>query len=77
MQLKTYQRQALTALSDFLAAAQETDHVQAFEAVVTAPQPDGLPTLRHRLGRYYRPYKGAKGLADVPYVCLRLPTGGG
>ncbi|RZI55253.1 MAG: restriction endonuclease subunit R, partial [Rubrivivax sp.] len=77
MQLKPYQRQALTALSDFLAGAQEADHAQAFEAVVNAPQPDGLPTLRQRLGRYYRPYNGAKGLADVPYVCLRLPTGGG
>lgn len=77
MQLKPYQRQALSALSDFLAGAQETDPAAAFEAVVNAPQPDGLPTLRQRLGRYYRPYKPAKGLADVPYVCLRLPTGGG
>lgn len=77
MQLKAYQRQALSALSDFLAGAQEADPAQAFEAVVAAPQPDGLPTLRQRLGRYYRPYRPAKGLADVPYVCLRLPTGGG
>lgn len=77
MHLKPYQRQALAALSDFLAGAQETDPAQAFEAVVNAPQPDGLPTLRQRLGRYYRPYKPVKGLADTPYVCLRLPTGGG
>lgn len=77
MQLKPYQRQALAALSDFLARAQEVDPAQAFEAVVTAPQADGLPTLRQRLGHYYRPYKPAKDLADTPYVCLRLPTGGG
>lgn len=77
MHLKPYQRQALSALSDFLAGAQETDPAAAFETVLNAPHPDGLPTLRQRLGRYYRPYRPAKGLADVPYVCLRLPTGGG
>lgn len=77
MKLKPYQQQALTALSDFLAKSQESGPAQAFEAVVNAPQPDGLPNLRQRLGRYYGPYKAAKGLADTPYVCLRLPTGGG
>lgn len=77
MQLKPYQRQALTALSEFLALSQEGDPAAAFQTVVDAPQPDGLPTLKARLGRYYRPYKPAKGLDDVPYVCLRLPTGGG
>ncbi|MBN8529459.1 MAG: DEAD/DEAH box helicase family protein [Caulobacterales bacterium] len=77
MLLKPYQRQALGALSDFLALAQEHDPAAAFETVVNAPQPDGLPTLKQRLGRYYKPYKAAKGLDDTPYVCLRLPTGGG
>lgn len=77
MLLKPYQRQALTALSDFLALAQEGDPAAAFQTVVDAAQPDGLPTLRARLGRYFRPYRPAKGLDDVPYVCLRLPTGGG
>ena len=77
MQLKPYQQQALDALSDFLAGTQERDPATVFEAVVTAPGADGLPTLRQRLGRYYRPYKPAAGLADTPYICLRLPTGGG
>lgn len=77
MQLKPYQRQALAALSDFLAAAQEGDPAAAFEAVLNAPAPDGQPTLRRRLGRYYRPYSAPAGLGDTPYVCLRLPTGGG
>lgn len=77
MQLKPYQRQALAALSDFLAAAQEVAPAAAFEAVLDAPAPDGQPTLRRRLGRYYRPYSAPAGLGDTPYVCLRLPTGGG
>lgn len=77
MLLKPYQQQALTALTDFLALAQDGDAAAAFNAVLDAPATDGAPTLRRRLGRYARPYRPAAGLGDVPYVCLRLPTGGG
>ena len=35
------------------------------------------PEQAGRLGRYGGVYRPLTGLTDVPYVCLRLPTGGG
>ena len=35
------------------------------------------PDQKRRLGKYAQSYKTLEGLPDIPYVCLRLPTGGG
>lgn len=71
MQFKAYQKAALSALQDFLAKAQEVGPEAAFAAVT------GTDDMRDRLGRYARPYRAPKGLANTPYCCVRLPTGGG
>ena len=71
MELKLYQAAALSALEAFLAGAREVGPQGAFAAVTAEPE------LKARLGRYAKPYKDPKGLAGVPYVCIRLPTGGG
>jgi type III restriction enzyme len=71
MQFKKYQELALAALETFLADAQEIGPEAAFNAVT------GTPDMQRRLGRYARPYSPPKGLADTPYCCVRLPTGGG
>ncbi|WP_426050353.1 DEAD/DEAH box helicase [Brevundimonas sp. SL161] len=71
MQLKPYQDAALTTLRDFLARAQEIGPAAAY-AEITA-----RPAIRERLGRYARAYTPPSGLENVPYVCIRLPTGGG
>ncbi len=56
-ELKTYQKQALEALENFLVDAQ-TGVSDAFSRVSNVP---------------YRHY----GFGEIPYICLRLPTGGG
>ena len=71
MQFKKYQEQALAAVAEFLATSQEIGPEAAFKAVT------GTPEMQKRLGRYARPYSPPKGLADTPYCCVRLPTGGG
>jgi len=71
MQFKKYQELALAALAEFLATAQEVGPDAAFNAVT------GTPEMKDRLGRYARPYNPPRGLADTPYCCIRLPTGGG
>ncbi len=67
-QLKRYQVETLTALETFLENSRLTnDPKQAFEDFVAAnPTDSGPGKYRHR-----------KGLDGIPYVCLRLPTGGG
>jgi len=65
MYLKNYQKQALDRLSAFLTEAKVLgDSRKAFETQQEAP---GYPPV----------YTPLKGLEDVPYICLRLPTGGG
>ena len=65
MYLKNYQKQALDHLSAFLTEAKVLgDSRKAFETQQEAP---GYPPV----------YTSLKGLEDVPYICLRLPTGGG
>ena len=66
MQLKNYQKTALAKLEKFLTRAQLLGAAQAFEEV--APGDD------NPYGGHYTPLAG---IADCPYVCLRLPTGGG
>lgn len=63
--LKTYQTQTLDALREYLTAARLVGAKQAFE------QADKLG-VRDNIA-----YQPLTGLPAVPYVCLRLPTGGG
>ena len=64
MQLKNYQSRTLKILSDFLNYAKIIGNEKAFK------------TYRDAQG--YNPnYQSLRHLEDVPYICLRLPTGGG
>lgn len=63
--LKTYQTQTLDALREYLSAARLVGAKQAFE------QADKVGV------RDNKAYQPLSGLPAVPYVCLRLPTGGG
>lgn len=63
--LKNYQTATLDTLRQYLTAARVQGARPAFEA---ADKP-GLNAAR--------PYRPLEGLPAVPYVCLRLPTGGG
>ncbi|MCJ2186467.1 DEAD/DEAH box helicase [Novosphingobium beihaiensis] len=71
MELKTYQKAALGTLRDYLAEARVTGPVEAYRTVTSQPE------IQQRLGAYLTPYRPLKELTDAPYVCLRLPTGGG
>ena len=62
--LKDYQNRALTALSRFLIEARTGPVAEAFKQSYVE---QGLPPVP------YRPYDFDK----MPYICLRLPTGGG
>ena len=66
MQLKNYQQVTLAKLEQFLTRAQLLGAARAFEEV--APGDD------NPYGGHYTPLAG---VSDCPYVCLRLPTGGG
>ena len=61
--LKNYQRRALDSLERFMEAARLAAPGDAFKKHVDA----GL----------FEHYKPMPGLPAVPYVCLRIPTGGG
>ena len=69
LQLKNYQEKALQSLRMYL---RECDHLQdaslAFYKVTEELWGQEFP---------YRAIKEPSELADIPYVCLRLPTGGG
>jgi type III restriction enzyme len=68
-ELKEYQKQALNVLQDFLIAAQSGSMESAFEQALLAQNQldkNGKTTP-------YRHYD----FGQIPYVCLRLPTGGG
>ncbi len=64
MELKNYQRRTLETLKNFLSAAKVIGSAAAFEENRDAPS-------------YSPKYFPLKNLEDAPYVCLRLPTGGG
>lgn len=67
-QLKTYQHEALKALETYLENARLSgDPKKAFEEFIAAHPTD---TGQQR-------YLIRRGMDGVPYVCLRLPTGGG
>lgn len=68
MKLKDYQNAALLTLRDFLAEAAETgDIANAFSNATEKHQDQRLPYIPVNI----------PGLSQVPYVCLRVPTGGG
>jgi len=71
MELKTYQKAALTALRGYLAEARVTGPVEAYATVTSEPE------AQQRLGAWLTPYRPLGELSETPYVCLRLPTGGG
>ena len=60
-ELKTYQKKSLEMLEKYLEAARVQGAKAAFED----------------LAEHKQKYKIVDGLEDVPYICLRLPTGGG
>lgn len=65
MELKIYQQQTLKTLREFLARARVSDPPAAF-ARHAQHGDEPVPA-----------YKPLAALPDVPYVCLRIPTGGG
>jgi len=68
MQLKRYQKEALKALKAFLEKTRESgDAVKSFEEV----------TASLDIGRYRNSYRPLKDMEETPYVCIRIPTGGG
>ena len=64
MELKNYQRQTLETLAKFLTEAKLIGNAAAFEKNRNAPS-------------YSPEYFTLSKLEDAPYICLRLPTGGG
>lgn len=64
MELKTYQQDTLTALKKFLTEAKLIGSAAAFDKNRNAPS-------------YSPEYFALPKLEDAPYICLRLPTGGG
>lgn len=71
MNLKQYQADTLSVLRHFLEEARLAGPRNAYEAVT------GKPEQARRLGRYGGSYRPLESLPNTPYVCLRLPTGGG
>ena len=71
MKLKEYQSETLAVLRRFFEEARVAGPRNAYEAITRAPE------QAERLGRYAGAYTSLARLPEVPYVCLRLPTGGG
>lgn len=71
MQLKRYQEDTLDALRAFLGDARRSDPALAYARALQDPE------RARRLGRFANGYRPLDGLPDVPYACLRVPTGGG
>lgn len=71
MQLKKYQEQALATLREYFETATVSGPKSAYEQLTREPD------LAARLRAYAGQYTQLSELSDTPYVCLRLPTGGG
>ena len=72
MRLKQYQEDSLSVLREFFEESLITGPKDAYETITQEPE------LAERLGRYGGRYAAAlEDLPQVPYACLRLPTGGG
>jgi type III restriction enzyme len=71
MKLKEYQTDTLAVLRRFLEEARVAGPKNAYDSVTKTPE------QAKRLGRYGTDYSALDALPGAPYVCLRLPTGGG
>lgn len=71
MELKQYQTDTLATLARFFRDARVSGPKTAYETIVREPQ------QKQRLGRYAGDYRALEAVPHAPYVCLRLPTGGG
>ncbi|MBR0827361.1 DEAD/DEAH box helicase family protein [Bradyrhizobium manausense] len=71
MELKDYQKETLASLARFFRAARVSGPKVAYETMVNEP------AQKARLGRYASTYRPLEAVPLAPYVCLRLPTGGG
>ena len=71
MILKQYQDDTLAILRRFLENARLRGPKAAYEAITSEPE------QAKRLRGYGGSYEPLLGQEDMPYVCLRLPTGGG
>ena len=73
LQLKSYQQEALDALSCFLAGARGCDTQarmqDAFDVARRQAMGENAPTT------WYRPFTADK--PEIPVACIRIPTGGG
>ena len=67
MQLKNYQRHSLETLREFLELSRLQDAQSAYNTI---------QYKRHNSNNY-KPYQPLDRLNNVPYTCLRIPTGGG
>lgn len=63
-ELKNYQERGLNTLGDFLAEARFGNVAEAFKKTYEAQELSPIDYRHH-------------GFGEMPYVCLRLPTGGG
>lgn len=71
MILKDYQKETLRVLRSYLELCRLVGPAEAYRQMVEEPE------QKRRIGRYAQSYRLLDGLPNVPYVCLRLPTGGG
>lgn len=71
MKLKDYQKASLSTLRSFFEEARISGPAEAYKSLTNKPE------LIKRLRGFASKYKPLKALPEVPYVCLRLPTGGG
>ena len=71
MNLKQYQTETLCILRRFFEEARIGGPKAAYEAITNEPEQS------QRLRGYGGTYTPLKELPNVPYICLRLPTGGG
>lgn len=71
MKLKNYQLDTLDTLARYLAEARVSGPVEAYRTLTQEPE------LAERLEGLVGPYEPLNALPETPYICLRLPTGGG
>ncbi len=71
MKLKEYQTETLNTLRRFFEEARIGGPANAYKTITSEPE------QAKRLGLYGNSYSPLAELPNTPYVCLRLPTGGG